>query len=139
MKMRNRNVPKVLLVEDDKVALERIREKLEKEQFNVQHCVSANEALFKLGLIKTEDPIDIFNVGSAVEFSVGELVELCGEAIGECVKIESIPSRRRKYDRPNQLADITHIKTKCGWAPKRNLRQALEEIWQTESVLQAHK
>ena len=97
------------------------------------HVEDIAEALFALGTMEMEDGIDIFNVGSAIEFSVGELVELCGEAIGEYIKIESVPSRRRKYDRPNQLADIAHIKLKCGWEPKRDVRQALEEIWLKES------
>jgi UDP-glucose 4-epimerase len=103
------------------------------------HVEDIAEALFALGIMETKEPIDIFNVGSGIEFSVGELVEACGDAIGEFIKIESVASRRRKYDRPNQLADIKHIKNKCGWAPKRSLKQALEEIWQEETSLQTNR
>lgn len=103
------------------------------------HVEDIAEGLFALGMMETEEPIDIFNIGSGVEFSVGELVEACGKAIGEYIKIESVASRRRKYDRPNQLADLTHVKAKSGWAPKRNLHQALEEIWALETALQTNE
>ena len=63
-----------------------------------------------------------------------ELVTLCGEASGNSITIESVESRRRKYDRPNQLADISKITNLCGWKPKRSLRIALEEVWNTEMI-----
>ncbi len=96
------------------------------------HVEDIAGALYSLGNMSMEHPMGTFNVGSGKEYSVGELVELCAEVIKEYVKIESVPERRRKYDRPNQLADISHIHEKCGWQPKRNLRQALDEIWQKE-------
>jgi UDP-glucose 4-epimerase len=103
------------------------------------HVEDIAEALFALGILETEEPIDIFNVGSGIEFSVGELVESCGKAINEDIEIVSVPARRRKYDRPNQLADLGHIKAKTGWEPKRNLRQALEEIWALETALETNE
>jgi UDP-glucose 4-epimerase len=98
------------------------------------HVEDIAEALYSLGLNEIESDVEIFNIGSGKEYSVEELVKMCGEVMNEPIKIESVPERRRKYDRPNQLADITRIKNVTGWEPSRNLRQALEEIWNDEII-----
>lgn len=94
------------------------------------HVEDAAEALFRLGRMPMEQPIEIFNIGSGQEFSVRELVELCSKVISEPLEIVSIPELRRKMDRPSQLADLTKIKQMSAWKPKRTLEQALSEIWQ---------
>ena len=93
------------------------------------HVEDIAEALYSLAANEIDSDIDIFNIGSGEEYSVEELVKMCGEVMNEPIIIESVPERRRKYDRPNQLADITKIKKVTGWKPSRNLRQALQEVW----------
>lgn len=95
------------------------------------HAGDIADALLHLATVSIDGPSDTFNVGSGVEYSVGELVEMCGELTQEPVEVASVAERRRKYDRPNQLADISKI-GQTGWAPKRTLRQALEEVWNEE-------
>jgi UDP-glucose 4-epimerase len=75
------------------------------------------------------DDLEFFNIGSATEYSVQELVDLCQEVIGQPITIQPDPSRMRKHDRARQLADITKLRTRTGWSPQRNLRQALEASW----------
>ncbi len=98
------------------------------------HARDIAEGLFAISQTKLNANLEIFNIGSGTEYTVEELVTLCGEASGKPITIESVESRRRKYDRPNQLADISKITQMCGWRPKRNLKIALEEVWNTEMV-----
>lgn len=99
------------------------------------HARDIAEGLFAISQTKLDSSLEIFNIGSGVEYTVEELVTLCGEASGNQITIESVESRRRKYDRPNQLADISKITNLCGWNPKRSLRIALEEVWNTEMIV----
>jgi UDP-glucose 4-epimerase len=94
------------------------------------HVEDVAEALFELGEIHLAEPSDIFNIGSGVEYSVQEIVELCAEIIGESVDIISVPNLQRKVDRPNQLANLTKIQQITSWKPKRTIKQALSEVWQ---------
>jgi len=104
------------------------------------HVLDIAEALFALSQANLDEDLEIFNIGSGAEFTVEELVFQCGEAAGKPIIIESVESRKRKYDRPNQLADIRKISKVCNWSPKRNLKKALEDIWNDEiSVKQQMK
>lgn len=94
------------------------------------HVEDVAEALFAISSILMTVPCDVFNIGSGREYSVGELVELCAEIIAEPVEIVSDPVRRRKSDRPSQLADVTKLQEASNWRPTRTLKQALAEIWQ---------
>ncbi len=94
------------------------------------HVEDVADALFALGGLPMTAPFEVFNIGSGREYSVGELVELCSKIIAEPVEIFSDPARRRKLDRPSQLADVTKLQQASVWRPTRTLRQALAEIWQ---------
>jgi len=94
------------------------------------HVEDVADALFILGSMSVEQSLDIFNIGSGQEYSVAELVDLCSRVIGEPIKITTAAERRRKVDRPSQLADLAKIQQATGWKPKRKLEQALCEIWE---------
>jgi UDP-glucose 4-epimerase len=96
------------------------------------HVLDIAEGLFSISQTKMSEDLEIFNVGSGIEFSVEELVAQCGEAAGKPIIIESVGSRRRKYDRPSQLADIQKMAEICKWFPKRSLKEALEDVWKNE-------
>jgi len=98
------------------------------------HAKDIAEGLFAISETSFSNGLEVFNIGSGLEYTVEELVALCGEASGKTITIESVPSRRRKFDRPNQLADIAKMKEVCNWTPKRSLIQALNEIWTTEMI-----
>lgn len=92
------------------------------------HVQDVAGALLHLSGIPLPAPVETYNVGSGIEHTVSELVEMCADLIGEPIEVVSVPERRRKYDRPNQLADIGRI-AQTGWTPARKVKQALEEIW----------
>ncbi len=98
------------------------------------HARDIAEGLFAIAQINFTTKLEIVNIGSGVEHTVEELVSLCGKASGKKITIESVENRRRKFDRANQLANIDKIKSLCGWAPKRSLSKALEEIWNFEMI-----
>jgi len=93
------------------------------------HVEDVAEALFSLGTAKTRNGFDVFNVGTGIEHSVLELVNLFSEVIGDKVEVVSVPELQRKVDRPTQKADNSKLRTASGWNPSRNLRQALDEVW----------
>ncbi len=98
------------------------------------HVEDIADALYALLLSTNKNSYEVYNVGSGIEYSVERLVETCGEVIGEPLIIESVASRRRKYDRPNQLADISKLKKNTVWSPNRTLKQALVEAWSEEKT-----
>ena len=117
-----------------------IMEQLSREDRNIElgnlypkrdyiHVEDIAEGLYSLKDIRSSGTPEIFNIGSGTEYSVGELVALFSETIGEEINIVQVASRMRKNDRPSQLAGIERIRTATGWTPKRSLRQAVEEIW----------
>lgn len=62
----------------------------------------------------------VFNVGSGDTYSVNRLVELLGNEAG----VAYVPRRPGEPD--CTLADISHIKTELGWAPKVSLEQGVK-------------
>ena len=93
------------------------------------HVKDIAEALYLLGISELEKSFDVYNIGSGIEYTVEELVNICSLVISEEILVESVPEKRRKYDRPNQLANISKIKHNTGWKPKRSLKIAIQEIW----------
>jgi len=71
----------------------------------------------------------IVNLGSGKSHSVSELVEMLSEVIGEEITIGVDPARVREVDRPQLLADISHISEIFSWAPQTGVRDALRLIW----------
>ena len=98
------------------------------------HVLDIAEGLFAIAETPFTESLEILNIGTGLEHSVEELVNSCGQASGKTITLESVKSRRRKYDRPNQLANIEKIKNLCQWVPKRSLNQALEEVWNQEMI-----
>jgi UDP-glucose 4-epimerase len=94
------------------------------------HVDDVAQALLNLSDASIVNNCEFFNIGSGKEYSVTELVELCAKAIGEAIEIVSDPNRRRKVDRPSQLADISKIQQATGWQPTRSLELALRETWE---------
>lgn len=93
------------------------------------HVRDVAEALFALGAMEMQQPFDIFNVGTGVEHSVQELVDLFADVVGEPLEVLSTPEFQRKVDRPTQQADPAKLLRTTDWNPKRTLKQALGEIW----------
>ena len=93
------------------------------------HVEDVAEALLQLGKLDSKAEYDVFNVGTGIEHSVVDLVNLFSEVIGEKINVISVPELQRRIDRPTQKADTTKLKKATGWEPKKSLKQALEDVW----------
>jgi len=72
--------------------------------------------------------IDTFNIGSGKEYSIREIIEICGRIIGEEIKVKTVKSRMRKSDRMHLLADIQKIIKETNWRPKISVEEGLTEL-----------
>lgn len=69
-----------------------------------------------------------YNIGTGVEYSVKEVIEIISEIIGEKINIIQDRGRMRKVERENLLADITKIKRDIAWKPRIKLKDGLREL-----------
>jgi UDP-glucose 4-epimerase len=72
--------------------------------------------------------LDVYNVASGKDVSVAELVALLGEVLGIQISVSADPARKRRVDRPSQLAATARIETQLGFRVSKSLRIALEDI-----------
>jgi UDP-glucose 4-epimerase len=79
-------------------------------------------------LNKFKEGIDIFNLGSGIEYSVLDIVDAFRRQINEEIKIEIDPSRVRKTERLHLLADISKLKKFIGWEPKISIDEGIKTL-----------
>jgi UDP-glucose 4-epimerase len=72
--------------------------------------------------------VDVFNVASGVDASVRDLVVMLGEVMGVSIQVREDVARKRRVDRPSQLASTKKIEYRLGFKTKKSLRVALEDI-----------
>ena len=70
----------------------------------------------------------VYNIGTGVEYSVNEVVEVVNEILGEQMQIAQEKRRIRKIERAHLLADITKIQNEIGWNPKIRLKDGLKKL-----------
>jgi len=75
----------------------------------------------------------IFNVGTGVEHSVDELVDLLQAISGRNINIQVSQDRVRKAERLHLLCDATRMNTECGWQPEHTLESGLTKLWKSEA------
>jgi UDP-glucose 4-epimerase len=80
---------------------------------------------------------DVFNIGSGVDCSIQELVQLIEEALGQKLKVRTDESRIRRIERPRLMANISKIRQAIGWNPKVELRRGLLETINAHPQLRA--
>lgn len=78
--------------------------------------------------ILKNDKEGIYNIGTGIEYSVKEVVEMVSEILGEEIQIIQDKRRMRKIDRERLLADIRKIQNETGWKPKIELKDGLKEL-----------
>lgn len=76
----------------------------------------------------TERGLDAYNVGSGSDVSVGELVALLGDVMGVQIDVTEDPARKRRVDRPSQLAAVAKLRAVAGFSTSKTLRDALSDI-----------
>lgn len=71
---------------------------------------------------------EVFNLGRGIEYSVLEVAEAFGEALGEQVVVEVDPAKVRKTDRLHLLADIGKLTAFTGWQPRVSLAEGIATL-----------
>ncbi|MFC2108297.1 NAD-dependent epimerase/dehydratase family protein [Candidatus Bipolaricaulota bacterium] len=79
-------------------------------------------------------PGEVFNVCSGNGVQIGVLLEMMIEESGACVSCETDPSRLiGTVDASVVVGDYHKIEAHCGWRPRRDLRQSIETMFESES------
>jgi GDP-4-dehydro-6-deoxy-D-mannose reductase len=71
---------------------------------------------------------EVYNLGSGRARSIREMLDLLVEVSGAKVSTRVDADRWRPVDLPLLRADAARI-SRLGWAPRRTMREALEELW----------
>lgn len=77
--------------------------------------------------VKKAPEYDVFNIGSGISYSVGEVIDLVQEILGSSKRVEC-SNQTRKNELNNVVADISHAWDALGWKPAHTLRQGLEKM-----------
>lgn len=91
------------------------------------HVRDMAEAI-KRATIRTQERCSTFNIGSGVQYSVKDVVEICGRIIGQDIAITQNEKFMRKVERPYLLAGIDQIKKEIEWEPRTTLEITLTEL-----------
>ena len=73
-------------------------------------------------------PGDVYNIGSGVSYSIGEMQDAMLALSSAEITVEVDPARLRPSDVTLLEADITKFKTATGWAPKIPFAQTLSDL-----------
>lgn len=77
--------------------------------------------------VKKVQEYDVFNVGSGISYSVGEVIDMVQRILGSNKPVEC-KNQTRRNELNNVVADITHAKEVLGWEPAHTLEQGLAEM-----------
>ena len=92
------------------------------------HADDTARAIAAIALEVGAPGIDVYNVASGRDVSVGELVEILGQIMGVAIRIGEDPARKRRIDRPSQLGATGKIERQLGFRASKSLRIALQDI-----------
>ena len=99
------------------------------------HVRDIASALFSLSKYKVPNNVEIFNIGSGVEYSVKEVVQKIEKILGHKIKLVSSSKLCRKSDRLHQLSDSSKLREKTGWVVKNKLEYAIKEMLQEAELI----
>ena len=77
--------------------------------------------------VKKVQEYDVFNIGSGISYSVGEVIDMVQRILGSNKPVEC-KNQTRRNELNNVVADITHAKEVLGWEPVHTLEQGLAEM-----------
>lgn len=97
----------------------------------VKDCAAALYHLCQLSSITSGE---VFNLGTGVQYSAKEIIEMISTLLASPIKIKQDPSRLRPVDKMFQIADITKI-SRTGWQPSYTLEKGLGHLLQFEGLL----
>jgi UDP-glucose 4-epimerase len=94
------------------------------------HADDTARGIATLAMDKDGEQIDIFNIATGHDVSVGELVKMLGVVMGVNIEVVADETRKRKVDRPSQLGNSEKLRARLGFLPQKSLRIALRDIVQ---------
>jgi UDP-glucose 4-epimerase len=80
---------------------------------------------------KNEHPFSVYNVGTAEEYSVEEIIEQLAAVTGRPLRIAVAADRVRPADRMHLLCDQGRITSELGWAPRYTFESGLAALWRS--------
>lgn len=86
-----------------------------------------------LAVAEQAAPGTVYNLGSGRAHRMRDLLERLIRISGLSVDVEVDPAKFRPADALLRVADVTRIRA-LGWAPRRDVDSALEEIWRAVST-----
>lgn len=75
---------------------------------------------------------NVYNVGTGEAYTVREVAEKVGEALGEELDISQAEDRVRESDRPHLRADISRIEAETNWRPETDFVDGLRSLLESE-------
>ena len=121
-------IPTILSrVNESKIVLGDIRSK--RDYIYIQDVVQSFITVIK----NYRKGLNIYNVGSGVNHSAGDIVNLLGNLMNKNFNIKIDKSRLRKNESFDEGASVAKLK-KLGWEPKYSLKDGLIEILNTRRV-----
>ncbi|MCB0719680.1 MAG: NAD-dependent epimerase/dehydratase family protein [Bacteroidetes bacterium] len=76
----------------------------------------------------------IANVGTGIEYSAEEIVQMLGQILGSEITISVDEARLRPVDKPHQMADISRLVSATGVKPGYSLEDGLKELVDFEGI-----
>lgn len=77
-----------------------------------------------------------YNIGTGTVYSVSEVVESIGDALGEDIEIIQDETRTRTNDRAQLRADPRRIRQEIGWQPQTEFVDGLRSLLESEGLLE---
>lgn len=81
-----------------------------------------------------DDGYRAYNVGTGEAWSVREVAEEVGAALGDELTVEQAQERVRESDRPHLCADISRIESETDWSPETEFVDGLRALLDAEGI-----
>lgn len=92
------------------------------------HAGDIAKAAYRTMITAKDKEMDIVNIGSGHELSVGEIVDMVSMLRGKKIGIKIDPEKVRKVDREHLCADTTKLRTKYEFTPETSVRETLRQL-----------
>jgi len=90
---------------------------------DIRDIVNAYELAIKHG-----EPGEVYNIGSGVSYSIGDILEMFLDLSELVIKVEEDPDRMRPSDVPELRCDFSKFHRVTGWKPTIPIKQTLEDL-----------
>lgn len=94
------------------------------------HVSDVSDAHVRALLFTSDNPLDIFNIGTGKGTSVLEMIQYFNEVSGIDLPYQIGP--RRSGDITEIFANVSYSNATLGWCAKRNVKEALNDAWNWE-------